>query len=102
MPSGPWFQFHFDRGMLPDEAVTWAYTDRAVQAFSIRRHVGTQFHPEIDARQLRVWMSSDADDVRSLGLDPDSLIRQALDEEAGARQRARDLVTLALQQAGLA
>ena len=99
---GPWFEFHFDRCTLPDGAITWAHTDRAVQAFSIGRHVGTQFHPEIDARQLRVWMSTDGDDVRTLGLDPESLISQTLAEEPSARERARDLVTVALQQAGLA
>jgi GMP synthase-like glutamine amidotransferase len=100
--SGPWFEFHFDHCTLPPHGVAWAHTERAIQAFSIGRHVGTQFHPEIDARQLRAWMSTDGDDVRSLGLDPEELISHTLAEEAGARQRARDLVTVALQQAGLA
>jgi GMP synthase-like glutamine amidotransferase len=99
---GPWFEFHFDHCTLPAQAVAWAHTERAVQAFAIGRHVGTQFHPEIDARQLRAWMSSDGDDVRSLGFDPEALISQTLGEEANARQRARDLVAVALQQAGLA
>src|ERR1700677_3311420 len=45
LSGGPWFEFHFDACQLPDSAVLWATSPRAVQAFAIGRHVGVQFHP---------------------------------------------------------
>jgi GMP synthase-like glutamine amidotransferase len=99
--DGPWFEYHYDHCTLPEQATLWAYSEHAAQAFAIGRHVGTQFHPEIDARQLARWLAIDSDDVRDCGAHPDELIATAHSIDADARQRARDIVAIALRQAGL-
>ena len=57
--SGPWFQYHFDHCVLPASATVVATNPRAVQAFTLGRHVGVQFHPEVDASQLTDWFMDD-------------------------------------------
>src|SRR5262245_14674834 len=44
---GPWFQFHFDRWVLPPGAVEVARSAVCSQAFVLGRSMGVQFHPEI-------------------------------------------------------
>jgi GMP synthase-like glutamine amidotransferase len=94
--KGPWFQYHFDRCVLPESAQLWATTPRAVQAFSVGRNVGVQFHPEIDDVQLRAWFASSDEGARELGIDVDALIEQTKLETPAARVRAADLVDLFL------
>lgn len=98
LPEGPWFEFHFDRCDLPEAAQVWATSSLAVQAFSIGQHVGVQFHPEIDADQLRGWLESDPGEMRQLGLAVDELIRRTHEEEPAARERAQILVDLFLSR----
>ncbi|MGH3733338.1 MAG: type 1 glutamine amidotransferase [Acidimicrobiales bacterium] len=99
LPSGPWFEFHFDECLLPHEAELWATSARAVQAFAIGPHVGVQFHPEVDDAQLKEWLAAD-DEVRDLGLDLEALVEQTARETPAARVRARELVDLFLRRAG--
>jgi GMP synthase-like glutamine amidotransferase len=94
--KGPWFQYHFDHCVLPEGAQLWATTPRAVQAFSVGRNVGVQFHPEIDDVQLRSWFASSDEDARALGIDVEALIEQTRQETPSARGRALDLVDLFL------
>lgn len=96
---GPWFEYHFDACELPPSATTWAKTSNCVQAFAIGRHVGVQFHPELDAAQLRDWFEAGGDDARTLGYDPTDLIDQTAREEPGARERARELVDVVVAHA---
>jgi GMP synthase-like glutamine amidotransferase len=94
--KGPWFQYHFDRCVLPESAQLWATTPRAVQAFSVGRNVGVQFHPEVDDVQLRSWFASSDEGARALGIDVEELIEQTRLETPAARARAADLVDLFL------
>lgn len=96
---GPWFQYHFDHCVLPDDAELWASTPRAVQAFGVGRNVGVQFHPEIDHDQLRAWFASGDESARRLGIDVEALIEQTRLETPAARDRALDLVDLFLTHA---
>jgi GMP synthase-like glutamine amidotransferase len=98
MPSGPWFEFHFDHCTLPDGAELWATSPRAVQAFAIGKHVGVQFHPEIDEAQLKEWLAASEDDARELGLDVDALLRETASETPAARVRTQELVDLFLRR----
>ena len=95
--AGPWFQFHYDSCTLPSDAQLWARSPRAVQAFAIGRHVGVQFHPELDAHQLAQWLAAGDDDVRSFGLDPLELMVQTTRETPAARERADALVSRCLE-----
>ncbi|MDE2281977.1 MAG: type 1 glutamine amidotransferase [Actinomycetales bacterium] len=96
---GPWFEYHFDVCTLPVAATTWATTSHCVQAFAIGRHVGVQFHPELDAAQLSDWFGAGGDDARTLGYDPTALIEQTRREESGARERAVALVDVVIAHA---
>ena len=100
LARGPWFEFHFDHCTLPDTATLWATSPRAVQAFAIGRHVGVQFHPEIDEAQLKEWLASDEEDARALNMDLDALLEETARETPAARVRAKDLVDLFLRHVG--
>jgi GMP synthase-like glutamine amidotransferase len=94
--SGPWFEFHFDHCLLPESAQLWATSPRAVQAFSVGRNVGVQFHPEIDHLQLTDWFASGTEEARDFGVDVDALIEQTKRETPAARERALGLVDVFL------
>lgn len=99
LATGPWFEFHFDHCDLPSEAEVWATSPRAVQAFAIGRHVGVQFHPELDAEQLSGWLASDPSETRNLGVHVEELLERTRAEEPAARVRALELVDLFLSRA---
>ncbi|GGF94719.1 glutamine amidotransferase [Rhodococcoides trifolii] len=52
---GPWMQFHYDTFTIPPGATSIARTAAAEQAFVHGRHLGIQFHPEIDADVFESW-----------------------------------------------
>ena len=99
LPAGPWFEYHFDHCTLPEGAEVWATSSRAIQAFALGRHVGVQFHPEIDEDQLREWFAADGDSARDLGLDVTALLEQTARETPASHVRARALVDLFLSRA---
>lgn len=99
LPRGPWFEFHFDQCSLPASAELWATSSRAVQAFALGRHVGVQFHPEIDESQLKEWLAADEAEARELGLDAEALLEETARETPAARERAQALVDLFLVHA---
>ncbi len=100
--AGPWFEFHFDRCTLPDVATLLASTPRAVQAFRVGRHLGVQFHPEIDEAQLRDWLDSAADSARDFGHDIEQLLEQTARLTPDARTRVGALVDLFLENSSVA
>ena len=94
---GPWFEYHYDECTLPDEATLWATTPRSVQAFSVGRNVGVQFHPEVDDLQLAEWFAADdEDEAREVGAMHAALVAQTKVETPAARLRAMELVDLVL------
>jgi GMP synthase-like glutamine amidotransferase len=94
--SGPWFEFHYDRCILPDQAQIWATSSNAVQAFCLGQNVGVQFHPEIDEKQLRDWFEADRTEHPRGFASRDELLAQTVRETPAARERAQDLVDLFL------
>jgi GMP synthase-like glutamine amidotransferase len=100
--AGPWFEFHYDACDLPEGAEVWARSPRAVQAFAIDRHVGVQFHPEIDDVQLRDWLETASGEARDFGHDIDELMAFTKAEVPAARARALALVDQVLAHNGLA
>jgi len=101
LSSGPWFEFHFDHCILPEKAQLWATSPRAIQAFSVGRHVGVQFHPEIDHMQLLDWFAGGDEEAREFGVDIEALVQQTASETPAARERANDLVGVFLSYVGL-
>jgi GMP synthase-like glutamine amidotransferase len=97
---GPWFQFHGDRCVLPASAHLLALNDVGVQAFAVGRHLGVQFHPELDTAQLERWLENGGREVAiHVGKDPDSLLEETAHEEPSARKRAQHLVEVYLAHA---
>ncbi len=96
--AGPWFQFHGDRFVPPPGARLLARNDVGVQAITIGRHLGVQFHPEVDEPQLRRWIDDEGTQaIKDAGLDPAELLAQTAAEEPAARLRAGQLVAAALR-----
>lgn len=93
VPSGPWFQWHYDQWELPTAAREIARNRAASQAFVLRRNLAVQFHPELTRSMLAGWLGNGgADKARAAGLDPDTLLDATRAAEAEARVRAHRLV----------
>ncbi len=100
IPPGPWLEFHHDRCQPPAEATVLAHNDLGVQAFRFGRHLGVQFHPEVDGPQLKRWLDSmGTREARTAGVDPDQFLADTIREEPAARARADRLVAAALDLA---
>jgi GMP synthase-like glutamine amidotransferase len=77
----------------PPEATEIAWSSHATQAFSLRKNLALQFHPEIIGSTLEAWMIWGDDSlIRTNGQDPQELLAhiRALDSES--IQRAHELV----------
>lgn len=93
IPHGPWFQWHFDRWTLPAGATEIARTPNASQAFVLGRTLALQFHPEVDADLLKVWLAADrTDDVGNAGLTHDELLTRTTELSDHTASRIRRLV----------
>jgi GMP synthase-like glutamine amidotransferase len=91
--SGPWFQWHSDRWNLPVEVTAFARTEVAEQAYTARRCLGVQFHPELTPTMLQGWLDhGGTEHARERGLDPQRLIDETEANAPAAQQRARRLV----------
>jgi GMP synthase-like glutamine amidotransferase len=97
IPAGPWLEFHGDMCLPPASARVLARSEIAVQALSVGRHLGVQFHPEVDGAQLKLWLDvGGRDEAIRAGVDPDQLLADTIAQEPAARQRADHLVATAL------
>lgn len=97
--AGPWFQFHYDRWTLPPGAIEIARTSRASQAFTLRRNLALQFHPELTAHELELWLECDGYElVEKDGQDPEVLMAHTRAIEAEAAERADALVAAFLEK----
>lgn len=100
---GPWFQFHYDRWQLPPGAKELAVSPIASQAFSYRKSLAVQFHPELDREVLEGWLIWDGrEELIEDGQNPDVVLHQTIALEDLSRKRAFELVDNFLSQiAGL-
>ncbi|TDE21949.1 type 1 glutamine amidotransferase [Actinomadura sp. 6K520] len=99
---GPWFQYHYDRWIMPPGGVEIARNEVAPQAFRIGRSLGVQFHPEITVRELESWLANGGEkDMRRLGLDPGSVLDQTRALAPAAERRAHRFMDAFLRHAGL-
>ncbi len=90
---GPWFQWHFDRWVVPPDAHEVARNALASQAFTLRRNLAVQFHPELAADGLRGWLDQGGrDELIADGQDPDVLLAHTREEAPAAAERAHRLV----------
>jgi len=90
---GWWFQYHFDVITPPAAATELATSPVALQAFSLRRNLGVQFHPEATTELLELWLDPvGTAEVIEAGFDPDALRRQMQHHVDANRARAFALV----------
>ncbi|MFI6057974.1 type 1 glutamine amidotransferase [Streptomyces sp. NPDC051286] len=93
VPPGPWFQWHYDRCVLPPGAVALARNTVCTQAFRAGRALGVQFHPEVTTAMVRGWVDlGGAEQCVRHGVDPDELLVRSRAMESVARTHARHLV----------
>lgn len=93
LSNGPWFQFHYDRWVVPPGAIEIARNPIASQAFIINRTLALQFHPEIDAAALKGWLEWGGDkNVIDDGQDPDIMMAQTAAENDAAVARTYALI----------
>ncbi len=93
VPSGEWFQFHYDRWTTPVGAKTLASSPRALQAFQLGSLLAVQFHPEVNEGVFSSWLSAGADvELSALGLSSDRIMEETLRKQDSAKIRAHRLV----------
>ena len=104
IPTGPWFQYHWDRWVTPPDATEIARTDVGPQAFIYGRTLALQFHPEIDPYVLDLWLEMDGGcaEVEAEGLVVETLREQTRAQEPYSNKRAYDLVDQFLDQVAVA
>jgi GMP synthase-like glutamine amidotransferase len=98
IPAGPWLQYHGDHCLPPGHARLLARNEFGVQAFSVGRHLGVQFHPEVDGVQLAAWLDAGArDELLQAGHDPEAFLAETIAAEPAASVRAAQIVEAALR-----
>jgi GMP synthase-like glutamine amidotransferase len=88
---GPWMQWHSDAITPPPGATVLARSGVCVQAYVIGPHLAVQFHPEVTEHEITVWAGGDADQVRSLGLDPAAIVAETRERAPLTRPKAHAL-----------
>ena len=104
IPAGPWFQYHWDRWYTPQIGQEFARTKVGPQAFTARRTLALQFHPEINLEILDLWLAMEGGcaEVESVGINPDFLREQTKQVEKSARLRTHALVDYFLRDVATA
>lgn len=93
VPSGPWFQWHYDQFTLPPGATSIARNANTEQAFWHGRSMGLQFHPELTSDILKGWLNIGGNDkARALDLEPGVLVDATEHRHEESVVRTRTLV----------
>lgn len=101
--TGPWFEWHSDGCAPPEEALVLAEDEVAVQAFTLRRNLAVQFHPEVGADILEEWLGmGGAEALVAEGVDIDALLAETQSIEADAFRRCDALVDWFLDEIAVA
>lgn len=101
VPPGPFVAWHNDGFSPPPEATELARTTRASHAFTVRRHLGVQFHPEVTDDIVEAWTQHSPGMLERAGVDADAVLgplRRAADDNA---ERAGRLLRAFLARAQL-
>jgi GMP synthase-like glutamine amidotransferase len=104
IPTGPWFEYHWDRWTLPKGATEIARSEVASQAFVMGRTLGVQFHPEIDPQVLEEWLAMEGGcaEVEAEGIDVEQLRSETKSIQPASDKRAFDLVDTFLRRVATA
>lgn len=98
IPTGRWFQFHYDKFVTPPGATEIARNPAASQGFIINKSLGIQFHPEVVTDTLVGWLDWGGwKSVAKDGLDGEVMVAQTRAYETEAIGRTHRLVDGFLQ-----
>jgi GMP synthase-like glutamine amidotransferase len=86
--EGPWMEWHYDTFTAPPGARLIAHSAAGPQAYTIGRSLGVQFHPEVTVDIVGDWVGDGLDQLGRAGLDPERLLAETRDLDAGNRERA--------------
>jgi GMP synthase-like glutamine amidotransferase len=92
VPEGPWFQWHFDTFTTPPGATLIAESDIGPQAYVSGRHLGVQFHPEVDPEIMDGWVRTYRHELDAEGVDPDALLEETNRRAEESRRASERLV----------
>jgi GMP synthase-like glutamine amidotransferase len=93
VPSGIWFQWHYDRWQLPKHAQEVAHNANSSQAFVLGRNLAVQFHPEMTSEILTSWIATGgAAEIDQFGMELETLVHQTAENDVSNRERAHRLV----------
>ena len=93
VPSGIWFQWHYDRWQLPTHAQEVAHNANSSQALVLGRNLAVQFHPEMTSEILTSWIATGgAAEIDQFGMELETLVRQTAENDVSNRERAHRLV----------
>jgi GMP synthase-like glutamine amidotransferase len=92
VPSGPWFQWHFDTFTLPPGAQLIAESPVGPQAFVKGRSLGLQFHPEVTTEIMDDWVKVYRHELDGDGVDPDELLAETYRRADDSRRMAWQLL----------
>ena len=106
LARGPWMQWHHDQCHPPPEATIVATDEVCVQAFTVRNHLGVQFHPEATGDHVLDWIHLGGElaaaELSAQRLDADELVRESYRAQEHARPNTDALVDWFLEEiAGL-
>lgn len=91
--NGPWMEWHYDQIEAPPGSEILAKDHSCVQAFRIRKNVGTQFHPEVTHDHLQIWLDHEGEiEAKGHGVDVTGLLTETKFVEATAKENANRLV----------
>jgi len=96
--EGPWLQWHYDTFTLPAGATLVAESPAGPQAYTVGRNMGVQFHPEVTAEIVAIWVSLDGDAMQRDGLDPARVLAETRERDAENRARALRLMDVFVDQ----
>lgn len=86
--EGPWMEWHYDTFTAPPGARLIARSAAGPQAYTIGRSLGVQFHPEVTVGIVADWVADGVDQLARAGLDPERLLAETRELDAGNRERA--------------
>jgi GMP synthase-like glutamine amidotransferase len=93
VPSGRWFQWHYDRWQVPPGAREIARNAASSQAFVLRRNLAVQFHPELSSTMLAGWLDNGGRaETTAAGVDAGELLAATRIAESEAHARSARLV----------
>jgi GMP synthase-like glutamine amidotransferase len=89
IPTGPWFQWHFDSLTPPRSAHVVADSRAGVEAFASGASLGLQFHPEVTRQIVADWVQVYGHELTERGIDGAALVAAAPPARAAGRRTAQ-------------